>query len=519
MKQCKLILLILFFVCPLIGQAQNASLQELVNKKQFALVAARADSLTQADSTDYLTMSAIGQAYEGLLRYKDAYLCFKHCLGMDTTNVDALNAVARVAANYGKIAEAKRCYQKVLETDSLNYYACYQLARLYYQLGDYGQATEYYHTLSAIEGENPAILTGLADCHIKRGGQNVLIALDLYSRALELNPENIRTASSLINTLLQMGQGESALQVCDTALFYNPDNRQIRQSKGMALYMTKKYSDADTIYTSLLAEGDSSFLNLKYAGAARFMSGHPLDAVESLEGAFDIDSTDIETIILYGASLGKTYDRKRSYQLFDLAEETMQPKRFYVNLLTSYRADALQRDGRFNDAEKIYYEAWKKDPGQLNFLSEISRHYWDLDPELAKNETRLQKAIFGKYTYLKAYIDAGKPMKEMYHYRPFMEKVCEDAFFKSQTEVAMLAPDGKRSKVSVSDLQAIIKKLPEMPEDMKKMRAQMEAAMKRREAEDAAKRLKGDTVAQRASWAVSQDEIQKEREKQQAEAK
>lgn len=519
MKKNKLILFIFLGILPLLGQAQSPAIQELVNKKQYVLAAARADSLTQADSADYATMSAIGQAYEGLMRYKEAYLCFRHCLMMDTINVDALNAVARSAANFGRIAEAKRCYRKVLETDSLNYYANVQLARLYFQLGDYGKATEHYHVLSSIEGENPSILTGLADCHIKRGGLNTLIALDLYARALELNPENIRTASSLINILLEMGDGMKALQVCDTALFYNPDSRQIRQSKGMALYLTKKYSDADSIYTSLLIEGDSSFLNLKYAGAARYMSGHAFDAVEPLEGAFDLDTTDVETILLYGATLGKTYDRQRAYQLFDLAEKTMQPKRFHLNLLTTFRADALQRDGRFNDAEKLYYEAWKKDPEQLNFLLEISRHYWELDPELAKNETRFQKALFGKYTYLTAYINAAKPMKEMYSYRPFLEKACEEAFFKSQTELTMLAPDGKKSKVSVVDLQALIKQLPEIPEDRKKVYEKMEAAMKRKQAVDETKRQKGDTAEYKPDWNAAREALQKEREQQQSETK
>lgn len=103
------------------------------------------------------------------MRYKEAYQCFSHCLKMDTNNVDALNAVARNAINFGRIAEAKQCYRKVLGTDSMNFYANYQLARLYYQLGDYGRATEHYHILASIEGENPSILTGLADCHIKEG--------------------------------------------------------------------------------------------------------------------------------------------------------------------------------------------------------------------------------------------------------------------------------------------------------------------------------------------------------------
>ena len=119
--KCKFSLLLFLCVLSLWGQAQSLNLQELVNKKQFQEVVARADSLTPADSADYATMSAIGQAYEGLLRYKEAYQCFSHCLKMDTNNVDALNAVARNAINFGRIAEAKQCYRKVLGTDSMNF--------------------------------------------------------------------------------------------------------------------------------------------------------------------------------------------------------------------------------------------------------------------------------------------------------------------------------------------------------------------------------------------------------------
>lgn len=473
---------LLLFLCVLsfCGQAQSFNLQELVNKKQFQEVIVRADSLTPADSADYATMSAIGQAYEGLLRYKDAYQCFSYCLKMDTSNIDALNAVARNAINFGKIAEAKQCYHKVLEADSMNFYANYQLARLYYQLGDYGKATEHYHILASIEGENPSILTGLADCHIKRGtGPNTMIALSLYARALELNPENVRVASSLVNTLLRMGDGKGALQVCDTALFYNPDNRQIRQSKGMALYMEKDYLQADTVYTGLLADGDSSFLNLKYAGAARYMSGHALDGVELLGKAFEMDSTDVETAMLYGASLGKTYDRKRAYELFDLAETNMQPKKFLVNLLTTFRGDVLKRDGRWPEAEKLYYAAWKKDPTQLNFLYEINRHYWDVDPGLFQNEKELQKTIFSKYAYLTAYMKTDKSQKYLYNYRPFLEAVCEDAFFKNADEVTMLAPDGKKTKLAVADLRVLVAQLPQMPEEERLRREKMQAQMKK----------------------------------------
>ena len=474
--KCKFSLLLFLCVLSLWGQAQSLNLQELVNKKQFQEVVARADSLTPADSADYATMSAIGQAYEGLLRYKEAYQCFSHCLKMDTNNVDALNAVARNAINFGRIAEAKQCYRKVLGTDSMNFYANYQLARLYYQLGG--------------------------------TGPNTMIALSLYARALELNPENVRVASSLINTLLRMGDGQGALQVCDTALFYNPDNSQIRQSKGMALYMTKDYKQADSVYTGLLADGDSSFLNLKYAGAARYMSGHALDGVELLEKAYEIDSTDVETVMLYGASLGKTYDRKRAYELFDLAETNMQPKKFLVNMLTTFRGDALERDGRWPEAEKLYYAAWKEDPTQLHFLYKISTQYWDVDPGLFQQEEKLQKTIFSRYTYLTAYMKTDKSQKYLYNYRPFLEAVCEDAFFRNADEVTMLAPDGKKTKLAVADLRALVAQLPQMPEDERLRREKMQEHIKKAREKEKELRKSG---AKLDTLALSKEEKEKAR--------
>lgn len=59
--KCKFSLLLFLCVLSLWGQAQSLNLQELVNKKQFQEVVARADSLTPADSADYATMSESGR--------------------------------------------------------------------------------------------------------------------------------------------------------------------------------------------------------------------------------------------------------------------------------------------------------------------------------------------------------------------------------------------------------------------------------------------------------------------------
>ena len=64
--KCNLVTVLLLCCLIFPGNAQEFNWQDLVNRKQYAAVIARADSLTPADSSDYGVMNAIGQAYEGM---------------------------------------------------------------------------------------------------------------------------------------------------------------------------------------------------------------------------------------------------------------------------------------------------------------------------------------------------------------------------------------------------------------------------------------------------------------------
>lgn len=478
------LLLLCFCNLSLMGQVQKSVLQDLLNRKQFSAVLQYRDSLTRADSLDYSNMSVIGQAYEGLLKYKDAYQCFQQCLLQDTMNVDALNAVARVAINLGKATEAERCYQQVLAIDSTNFYANYQLGRLYHQSGDYEKAIDQYTILRDQEPDevNPTILRNLGDCYTKMDALEA--AAICYFLAYNANREHAGLADVLINTMLRMGGNsvKDALAICDTALYYNPDNRQLKRDKGMALYMLKDYQQADTLYAGLLAEGDSSFLTLKYGGAARYQAGRPMDAIEPLELAYRKDTTDVETCLILGASLGKTYDRKRAYQLFDQAEENMKPKKFLTDLLLTYRGETMWRDGRMREAETLFYEVWKKDLSRIDLLFKISNRYSNWDQSRYSSDEERQRALFIKQLYLTEILNSDKPAKGLFLYRPFLESMYEDAFFRNVAELSMLTPDGKKLKLSVIDLRALINRLPEMTAEEKEAYDKQMKEMKKVEA-------------------------------------
>lgn len=218
---------LLFCVLPFTGQAQeNSNLQELINRRKYTAVINQVETLTASDSADFNTMYAIGQAYEGLLRYRNAYDFYHYCFNMDTTNTNVLNTVARMAINIGKGFEAEKLFRRVLETDSLNFYANHQLARLYYQTGDYEKAIDQYTTLIEYNEQNSTLLAGLGDCYTKM--EQYFPAVTSYFLAYNYNRENAGLASNLINGMLRIGGDyvDEALAICDTALYYNPENRQ-----------------------------------------------------------------------------------------------------------------------------------------------------------------------------------------------------------------------------------------------------------------------------------------------------
>lgn len=462
----KLILFYCFYVLSLHAQTPAQILQDMVNRKQFVQAIAIADSLVKVKEPDYVTLSATGQAYEGLLRYKEAYLYYMRSLQMDSTSIDALNSVARTAMNLGNAPLAKSFFQKIIHTDTTHFYANLQLARLSFQEGDYESAIQKFLYLNTLDTTriNPALYANIGDCYLKIG--NMSQAAINYFKAYNVNRENAGLASTLINVLIHLGGSNlnDAISLCDTALYYNPESKMLMRDKGLCYYAGNKFEQADSVYTHLLSKGDSTLVTLKYAGAARYWSQHFMDAIAPLEVAYQIDSTDIETTLLLGAALGKTYDRKRAFELFNLAEKMMQPNATLVNLLTTSRGETLQRNGQLAEAEALFYSGWLNNKERLDYLARINNNYPNSE-KAYKNEEMQSKALFIKNLYLKETLSAHRNIKGASTFRIFLQSLYEDAFFRSKKELLMTAPDGKKSYLTITDLLALIKQLPEKDKD------------------------------------------------------
>jgi tetratricopeptide (TPR) repeat protein len=366
-----------------------------------------------------------------------------------------------MAASIGLTAEAEACFRRALAIDSVDFYANYQLARLYFQQGDYVEAASLYTFLLDRHPDNFVLLRGLGDCFSR---QDLLPdAAIFYLRAFNLNRENTGLASTLVNTLLTLEQAEAAISVCDTALAYSPGNMQMLRNKGLALFTAREYARADSIYSYLMEQGDSTYMTLKFGGFAKYYAGRFFEAAVPLEKAYERDTMAIDVCMYLGSALGRTYDRQRAYSLFDHAEALMQPSPSLTDLLMQFRGETYGRDRRTDEAVAIFYELWKKNK-RTDMLSRI----WEYCPKNIceiENEPQRRRSLFIHVLVATGYGNREETRLMLSYIRTQLQKFGDDMFFRGLTEYPMLAPDGAKSVLTVDRLQEIIRQLPENPAD------------------------------------------------------
>ncbi|MCL2738520.1 MAG: hypothetical protein FWE30_03635 [Bacteroidales bacterium] len=460
----KLLLSILYCLAGLGLHAQSAQYKELLlngkNKELIQLILSEIPEEQIAGDT----ARSLAQAYEGLLKYREAHTYYGRWLLADSNSIDALNATARMALQLGRIEEGKGLYGKAYSIDSTHFNTGLQLAKLHVQLKDYSKAYDYYYTLLLQDTTNISLLTSVGDCLYQMGER--WDARYFYEEAVSLNKENASLSIILINTLLELRENdpkffmERAMTVCDTALQYNPRNSGLIQGKAMIHYLGKNYHACDSIMRGLIAAGDSSIVNYRYICLAKFEQGIFFEALPYMEHYYQNDTTNIEAVMLLAISLGRTYDRKRALLLFDRAEELMYPTKEQISDLALQRGIVHQANRNIAMAASHYWQAaqatgiHRRDIlARLVSLYPINRRQWDnADP------AHYSPRLFANVTYLRT-INKMPTYREVLSNIEYSQAILslylEDMFFKDVDRLQMESPDGKREWVTYKELQEL----------------------------------------------------------------
>lgn len=416
-----------------------------------------------ADSLSVDDLLASGKKMERELRYAEALRVYQQCAERDTANLDAALSLADVASTLGLADVAERTYRRILLRDTANFYARYRLARLYASQENYRQAIAEYERLYVADTTSARPVLGklIGDCYAQI--DSTYLAAVYYNESFAENPQDAAVANSLAFTLLSLGGAHLTFlpTVFDRALQYHPDNKPLLRHKAIYFYMTKDYARADTVYSHLLALGDSSWMTLKYAGASRYLADKKLEAVPLLEKAYARDTSDVELVILLGGALGVTYDRPRAFRLFDEARRLMQPKPAWLRSLTVNEAETLWRNGQTDEACRLFYTAWLRDKQQSDYLFRMDRLYEEVRSFSDETSELLARSLFVKLLYLNDYLERGQDFRGFDFQVRFLQKQTDDAFFRGEKTLMLIAPDGERSEIPVEEVRKLISRLEE----------------------------------------------------------
>ncbi len=410
--------------------------------------------------------STRGVASEKLAQYRQAYQHYQLWLIADTLNPEALNAVARTALQLGRIKEAEEHYLKTYTLDSTNFDAELQLAKLYFQQKKYSASLAFYDHLLEQDSTNISFLRGAGEC-IERMGF-LPIAMNYYNAAVELNKENASLAIVLINILLALHQANPedslsmAMEICDTAMVYNPDNKNLLQTKGVLYFIQENYPAADSTLSILVSGGDSSGINMRYLGLTKYRQNDYYDAIPYFEKLYVEDTTNVETILLLANCLRQTTDRNRALTLFDKAEKLMYPTNEERYNLALSRADTYRASGDTKNARKYCWEAYKlSKKNRTAILFRLAGLYYFGNKSLETiDRSEYEEGLFFHVLFLREPAMQNLRPESMYGTQAMLSKIqlkkyAEDMFFKDVNKLRMTSPDGEVTWITAEELKQL----------------------------------------------------------------
>ncbi|MGL4333012.1 MAG: tetratricopeptide repeat protein [Bacteroidales bacterium] len=444
MKKLTVLLLTLTHILDLC--AQTDSISSYLQNKQFEKVVALIPSLSAADSSDINISTAVAQAWEGMMDYRNAYKWYK-LNKPDTERIEYYLSLGKAASFLGRNNEASDYFSQALKLDSANYYARYQLAQIARSNEDMQEAIDLFERLSSAYPENISLHTTLADCYLKINDAS-RAAYSLLA-AHKLNRENPDIAANLSNLILSIGaKPRDAIIVCDTTLSYTPENRKLLLSKAMAYYTNKDYEEADTIFRKLLMMNDSSFVNLKYAGASRLGIQHYQSADSVLSVAFDSNPEDIENALLYARALSGSQKTDAALNILDYTDTLLMPRKAFVYEVLKTRGDCARQVKKYEEALKYYYDAYQVLPDRKAILMNIGSFCQQLPRD--KSLYILKEIIETS----KAQKQSLKPIGAMYWI--LLKKYQKELFFENAKTVNIRSPYGKTSQIPLEEIETMI---------------------------------------------------------------
>ena len=418
MKRLLCIILSAFSVIVSNGQDR---LQELLDRYDYKTAIYVIDSLAAeigADSTsiaehhEEVIDLALQKArcLRRLYRMQESVEVLAEVLYLDQFNIELMADLAESHMQVGNTMEAFTLYGTLSRMQPENPYFKTCQARILYKEKQYKESISICEDIAA-QDSIPEILTLIADAYNNLGKADS--ALVYYNHVLAMRPMHVPTLSKKADILLSAKQYVPVIDMSREYLNEDPDNMTMLPIYGLALYLQGSYPLSIEQFEHQRDLGDDSYAVHYYLGLNHYMMDNWPRAVEELEKAYQIDSSDVT--LVYQLAHAKSHMpimtgmeshrlNPESERLYSKALEMLQPSPTMMHNIYGSMAMARHTIAQYAEAIKYYELSYKYNPQNISALSSIGYCY-----ERLKNYTKALE-------YYERYLKLGKPGTEGYRF-------------------------------------------------------------------------------------------------------
>mgnify|MGYP006364738845 CR=1 FL=1 len=426
------------FVLPSLVCGGQDRLQKLLDRYDYKVAISVIDSLateigTDSTSIDEHRETVIDLALQKarclrrLYRMNEAVEVLAEVLYLDQYNIELMADLAESHMQVGNTMEAFTLYGILSRMQPENSYFKTCQARILYREKQYEESIAACKTIIA-QDSIPEIMSMIADAYKNLGKADS--ALVYYNHVLDKRPKHVPTMSKKADILLSEKKYIPVIDMCREYLDEDPDNMTMLPIYGLALHLQGSYPLSIRQFEHQRNLGDDSYAVNYYLGLNHYMMDNWQRAVEELEKAYQIDSSDVT--LVYQLAHARSHmpimtglESRRlnpeSERLYSKALEMLHPSPVMMHNIYGSMAMARHTIEHYADAIKYYELSYKYNPKNISALSSIGYCY-----ERLKN---YKKAL----EYYERYIKLGKPGSAGYKFvEESIEYVKQEKFMEEQ---------------------------------------------------------------------------------------
>ena len=410
----------LLFLSCLISSGQDR-LQELLDRYDYKTAISVIDSLAAEIGTDSTSIAehreevidlALQKArcLRRLYRMQESVEVLADVLYLDQFNMELMADLAESHMQAGNTLEAFNLYGILTQMQPDNPYLKICKARILYREKQYEKSIAACKAI-IVQDSIPEILSMIADAYKTLGKADS--AMVYYNYVLDRKPMHVPTLNKKADILLSAKQYFQVIDMSREYLNEDPDNMTMLPIYGLALYLQGSYPLSIEQFEHQRDLGDDSYAVHYYLGLNHYMMDNWPRAVEELEKAYQIDSSDVT--LVYQLAHAKSHMpimtgmeshrlNPESEKLYSKALEMLQPSPTMMHNIYGSMAMARHTIAQYAEAIKYYELSYKYNPQNISALSSIGYCY-----ERLKNYTKALE-------YYERYLKLGKPGTEGYRF-------------------------------------------------------------------------------------------------------